>query len=206
MLVNSSFSFIKATKIPEILLKFYCIHDNDTITVYAVRLRAQVNLIQVEACICAMAFIKWKYLCIIKQIANRDNVWLLSTRETDDDSLRGICDICVCNCICVCVYVCVLRRLSLHTEHVLPSNKFGNGNENGNLVYLYPSILFASFHFVSFRFICHVCLFVCIDREWQRENSFLAHLLVRCAFGWHRLSGVCACKCLCALSTNNLQD
>lgn len=41
-----------------------------------------------------MAFIKWKYLWIIKQIANRDNVWLLSTRETDDDSLRGMQYLC----------------------------------------------------------------------------------------------------------------
>lgn len=60
-----------------------------------------MNMIQAET------FIKWKYLCIIKQIANRDNVWLLSTGETNDDSL----------CTAICRRSPLHIRMRTHTEH-----------------------------------------------------------------------------------------
>lgn len=140
---------------------------------------AQVNMIQVEACICAMAFIKWKYLCIIKQIANRDNVWVLSTIAADDDSLHGMPKT-------VAAYHCKPNTFSSQTS--LP-------NENGNL-YLFrllrfvAFILFALLHFISFV----VC--VSFYRRWQTIHIQLSFFhSKRLSFRYRNRCpwSVCAC-------------
>lgn len=118
----------------------------------------------------AIAFIKWKYLCIIKQIANRDNVWLLSTGETNDDSL----------CTAICRRLPLHIHMQTHTNTHTPnrSNMFCQQQHPTSMelgmemkMEIYTEICTCSHGFVYcidislFLFVCFVSfvMLVCID-------------------------------------------